>query len=78
MRKQLKGLKSFWYYLTKSVPMESMPFLVTKIGRWWGSNAHKRRQEEIDILAFEERKAIFGECKWTNEPVDIDAKWFYY
>lgn len=53
--------------------MDLLPFLFTKVGRWWDNNAQKRRQEEIDILAFDEQKAIIGECKRTNEPVDADV-----
>jgi hypothetical protein len=28
---------------------------------------------ERDILAYRDRDAIFGECKWTNSLVDIDV-----
>lgn len=42
-----------------------------RIGRWWGNNPEKKRQEEIDILAVDEENAIFGECKWKNEPIGI-------
>ena len=30
-----------------------------------------RQQEEIDILAIDEESAIFGECKWKNDPTGI-------
>ncbi len=40
-------------------------------GRWWGSNPDKKRKEEIDILAVDDENAIFGECKWKNEPTGI-------
>jgi len=48
-----------------------MPFDFQNIGRWWGNNPLRKRQEEIDFIAFDDinRKAIFGECKWTNEKV---------
>jgi len=40
------------------------------LGRWWGANTAKRRQEEIDIVAEENKtRALYCECKWTNEPV---------
>jgi len=42
------------------------------IGRWWGNNKLKKRQEEIDILAINGDKAILGECKWRNELVSVD------
>jgi len=41
------------------------------IGRWWGNNPETRMQEEIDILAEYENNAIFGECKWKNQPIGL-------
>jgi AAA+ ATPase superfamily predicted ATPase len=45
------------------------------IGRWWGSNPANRREEEIDLLAFnnDERSAVFGECKWRNIKTGADV-----
>jgi hypothetical protein len=48
-------------------------FFFSKIGRWWGNNKKLQREEEIDILAFDENNALFGECKWTNSFVDVDV-----
>ncbi|TDT63590.1 DUF234 domain-containing protein [Fonticella tunisiensis] len=48
-----------------------LPFVFEKIGRWWGNNPAKRREEEIDILAISKQKALFGECKWTKVAVDM-------
>ena len=40
--------------------------------RWWGNDPKEKRQAEIDILAEQDKNtAIFGECKWTNEKVDL-------
>jgi len=42
------------------------------IGRWWGPNPKEKKEEEIDIIAIEEKRkdlketALFGECKWRN------------
>lgn len=41
------------------------------IGRWWGPNPKTRSQEEIDIIGTDRDSALFGECKWTNEKVDL-------
>jgi len=41
------------------------------IGRWWGTNPKTRLQEEIDIMGTDKDSALFGECKWTNEKVDL-------
>lgn len=44
----------------------------TDIGRWWGTNAKTRQQVEIDIMGMADKNtALFGECKWTNEKVDL-------
>jgi AAA+ ATPase superfamily predicted ATPase len=48
-----------------------LPFSFQKIGRWWGNNPDLRSQSEIDFIAYSDGvRAIFGECKWRNEPVD--------
>ena len=44
----------------------------TGIGRWWGTNPKTRQQVEIDIMGTADKNtALFGECKWTNEKVDL-------
>lgn len=43
----------------------------TDLGRWWGSNPKTRQQEEIDIMGTDKDSALFAECKWTNEKVDL-------
>ena len=41
------------------------------LGRQWGTDLSTRRQEEIDIMGEQDKStALFGECKWRNEPVD--------
>ncbi|MDR0287888.1 MAG: ATP-binding protein [Clostridiales bacterium] len=51
---------------------DSLPFQFQNIGRWWGNNPDLKSQSEIDFLAYSENReqAIFGECKWRNEPLD--------
>ncbi len=41
------------------------------LGRWWGTNPKSKAQEEIDIMGTAKEAALFGECKWTNERVDL-------
>ena len=41
------------------------------IGRWWGANPKTKSQEEIDIMGDDKDSALFAECKWTNEKVDV-------
>ena len=43
---------------------------IIKIGSWWGSDPISRREEEIDVVAQTiEGTMIFGECKFTNDPM---------
>jgi AAA+ ATPase superfamily predicted ATPase len=48
-----------------------LPFPFQNIGRWWGNNPELKSEAEIDFIAYSDDKAqaIFGECKWTNEPL---------
>ena len=43
------------------------------LGRWWGTNPKTRTQEEIDIMGTDRDSALFAECKWTNENVDLSV-----
>lgn len=44
----------------------------TDLGRWWGTNSKTKKQVEIDILGIADKDtALFGECKWTNEKIDL-------
>ncbi|MDR0491883.1 MAG: ATP-binding protein [Oscillospiraceae bacterium] len=56
-------------YLWKENLAERLPFYFRDAGRWWGTNPVRRREQEIDIIAFDDTRAIFCECKWTREPV---------
>jgi uncharacterized protein len=44
----------------------------TDLGRWWGNDQKRKSEIEIDIMGTDGKdSALFGECKWTNEKVDI-------
>lgn len=45
-------------YLSKEFP---------RIGRWWGKG------EEIDIVGMDGVRTIFGECKYSKNPVGVDT-----
>ncbi|MEO8149361.1 MAG: ATP-binding protein [Bacteroidia bacterium] len=42
------------------------PFGIQKVGSYW------EKQVEIDVVAINEseKKIMFGECKWSNQPID--------
>ena len=59
-------------YLWELLLTDKAPINFTEIGRWWGNDKILRQQTEIDIMAVQDKDtALFGECKWTNEKVDI-------
>ena len=59
-------------YLWKLMLAGKCPVNFSSLGRWWGNNPIEKKQEEIDILAQQDKNtALFGECKWTNEKVDL-------
>ena len=59
-------------YLWKLLLSGKSPILFHSLGRWWGTNPTTRQQEEIDIIGLENKStAIFAECKWTHEKVDL-------
>ena len=44
----------------------------SNLGRWWGTDPQERIQTEIDIMGDQDKStALFGECKWINENVDV-------
>ena len=56
-------------YLWKESLAGRLPFRLRDAGRWWGTDPIRKCEQEIDIIAFSEDRAIFCECKWTNKPV---------
>ena len=46
----------------------------TELGRWWGTDPEEKKHTEIDIMGEQDKNtALFGECKWTNEKVDLSV-----
>jgi AAA+ ATPase superfamily predicted ATPase len=60
-----------WFF--EMAKRNSLPFFIGNLGRWWGSNSKTRTQEEIDIMATRNDKALFVECKWKNSEIDLDV-----
>ena len=60
-------------YMLIQMKNNKLPIQIGRIGRWWGNNPILKRQEEIDILIFNNDIVLFCECKWTNALVDIDV-----
>ncbi|MEG0547056.1 MAG: ATP-binding protein [Oscillospiraceae bacterium] len=58
-------------YLWKLLLSGNCPVNFNDLGRFWGTNPKTRTQEEIDIMGTDKDFALFGECKWKNEKVDL-------
>ena len=53
---------------------ENLPILLSEIGQWWGTDARKKKEVQIDIVGtpVEGKEYIIGSCKYKNEPVGVD------
>lgn len=60
-------------YLWQLLLVGKSPVIFNDLGRWWGANPKTKSQEEIDIIGADKTAAIFAECKWTNENVDVSV-----
>ena len=61
-------------YLWKLLLTGKMPIEFVSLGRWWGNDPRKKNQTEIDIMGEKDSaSAVFAECKWRNENVDLDV-----
>lgn len=58
-------------YMFASFNVTRDPFLYNDLQRWWGGSSKLKKQIEIDMMSTQNDKALFGECKWTNDKVDI-------
>ena len=59
-------------YLWKQLLLGNCPVEFTSLGRWWGNDPVEKCQTEIDIMGEQDKNtALFAECKWTNEKVDL-------
>ena len=61
-------------YLWKQLLSGNCPVEFTSLGRWWGTDPATKQQTEIDVMGEQDKNtALFGECKWTNEKVDLSV-----
>jgi AAA+ ATPase superfamily predicted ATPase len=59
-------------WLIRKKKEETLPFLATAFGTWWGTDNQAKQAADIDIVADNKalKKALLCECKWRNEPTD--------
>ena len=59
-------------YLWKLLLNGKSPVEFASLGRWWGNDPVHKCQAEIDIMGEQDKDtALFAECKWTAEQVDL-------
>lgn len=53
---------------------DELPFDPVEIGQWWGTDPHKKKQIQIDVVATSatENEFIVGSCKFKNEKIGVD------
>jgi AAA+ ATPase superfamily predicted ATPase len=56
-------------YAWRLADRNEIPFIPQRVGRWWN------KSQEIDIVALNQdsKDILFGECKWTQQPIGIDV-----
>lgn len=59
-------------YVLLNAFSSSMPFFISEVGKWNGSNPAKKEQTDIDVVGINQslKKAVLGECKFKNNPID--------
>ena len=60
------------HYILLNAFSDDMPCSVMEAGKWNGTNPKNREQTDIDVVGLdtESNKAILGECKFRNAPID--------
>lgn len=60
------------HYLLLNAFSDIKPCPIMEVGKWNGSNHKKKEQTDIDVVGLdtEHNRAILGECKFRNSPID--------
>jgi AAA+ ATPase superfamily predicted ATPase len=65
-------------YLLRCNGKDLLPFLASKVGKWWGNDSVNQMQTDVDVIVSDQeysKSIILGECKWktdTNETQEIE------
>ncbi|MCD8124414.1 MAG: ATP-binding protein [Lachnospiraceae bacterium] len=53
---------------------KDLPFTLSDIGQWWGTDPINRQEVQIDIVgtSTEENEYLIGSCKYRNEKIGVD------
>lgn len=62
-----------YQYLLRLNQQLQLPILVKSISPWWGGNPSTKQQEEIDLVGLSAEAAIYAECKYRNERMEVET-----
>ena len=54
-------------YLEEHLISDKYPWKLIEVKRWWGNNPIEKKEEEIDLVGWNNEAVLFSECKWRNE-----------
>lgn len=59
-------------YMIRRAKERNLPFVPRTVGKWWGNNPAKKKQDDIDVLLLDKKNesGIFCECKFRNALFD--------
>ena len=59
--------------------MDSLPFMFSEIGKWWGNHHVLKKEIELDLVALGSKgnntvgyEYLIGSCKYTNNKIGLD------
>ncbi len=53
---------------------DNLPFVLSEIGQWWGSDAKTKKEIQIDIVGtpLEGNEYLIGSCKYKKDKIGVD------
>lgn len=53
---------------------KNLPFLLSSVGQWWGTDSRTRKEVQIDIVGspVEGNEYLIGSCKYRNEKIGME------
>ena len=58
-------------YFEQRLRKGKLDFIPTDYGNWWGNDKIRKKESEIDLLAYDENNNyLFAEVKWKNQKAD--------
>ena len=53
---------------------QNLPFLLSEVGQWWGTDPQTRREVQIDLVGvpMEGNQYLIGSCKYRNEKIGTE------